>query len=47
MNKYLRECLGAFFAFLLSIINFYNGGMENGKNVYEYDDDDLHGKNDV
>jgi hypothetical protein len=36
-----------FFISFLSIKYINNGGMDNGKNVYEYDDDDLHGKNDV
>jgi hypothetical protein len=35
-----------FIPFLLKKL-YLSGGIENGENVYEYDDDDMYGKNDV
>ena len=34
-----------YFPFYSKITQY--GGMEDGKNVYEHDDDDVYGKNDV
>lgn len=43
----MRGVFGAFLFSFLFKIHLLIGGIRNGKNVYEHDDDGWYGKNDV